>query len=64
MLRFNLFTGRTIFFQKIVYGLENKNINQPKLSTFLFYGKGRLLQIDFNVSNKFIKRKAFIIFII
>lgn len=60
MLRFNLFTGRTIFFQKIVYGLENKNINQPKLSTFLFYGKGRLLQIDFNVSNKFIKRKAFI----
>ena len=60
MLRFNLFNGRTIFFQNIVYGLENKIINQPKLSTFLFYGKGRLLQIDFNVSNKFIKRKAFI----
>ena len=60
MLRFNLFKGSTIFKKNIIYGLENKIINQPKLSTFLFYGKGRLLQIDFNVSNKFIKRKAFI----
>ena len=60
MIRFNLFTGRNIFLQKIVLGLENKLINQPKLSTFLFYGKGRLLQIDFNVSNKFIKRRAYI----
>jgi hypothetical protein len=60
MLRFNLFKGNKIFFQKIVNGLENKIIKQPKLSTFLFYGKGKLLQIDFNVSNKFIKRKAFI----
>ena len=60
MLRFNLFKGSTIFKKQIVYGLENKIIKQPKLSTFLFYGKGRLLQIDFNVSNKFIKRKAFI----
>ena len=60
MLRFNLFTGHHIFLKHIVYGLENKKIKQPELSTFLFYGKGRLLQIDFNVSNKFIKRKAFI----
>ena len=60
MLRFNLFTGSSIFFKNIVFGLENKIVKQPKLSTFLFYGKGRLLQIDFNVSNKFIKRKAFI----
>jgi glycosyltransferase involved in cell wall biosynthesis len=60
MLRFNLFKGNKIFFQNIVNGLENKIIKQPKLSTFLFYGKGKLLQIDFNVSNKFIKRKAFI----
>ena len=60
MLRFNLFTGRKIFCQKIMYELENKIISQPKLSTFLFYGKGRLLHIDFNISNKFIKRKAFI----
>lgn len=60
MIRFNLFTGKNIFLKKIVLGLENKLINQPELSTFLFYGKGRLLQIDFNVANKFIKRKAYI----
>ena len=60
MIRFNLFTGRNIFLKKIVLGLENKLINQPKLSTFLFYGKGRLLQIDYNISNKFIKRRAYI----
>jgi len=60
MLRFNLFTGNSIFFQNIVDGLESKIIKQPELSTFLFYGKGKLLQIDFNISNKFIKRKAFI----
>ena len=60
MLRFNLFTGHHIFLKHKVVGLEGKIINQPELSTFLFYGKGRLLQIDFNVSNKFIKRKAFI----
>ena len=51
MLRFNLFTGNSIFFQNIVDGLESKIIKQPELSTFLFYGKGKLLQIDFNISN-------------
>ena len=60
MLRFNLYDGHNIFFKERVIGLENKIMYQPELSTFLFYGKGRLFQIDFNVSNKFIKRKAFI----
>ena len=60
IIRFNLFSGKNIFLKKIVLGLENKLINQPELSTFLFYGKGRLLQIDFNISNKFIKRSAYI----
>ena len=60
MIRFNIFTGDNIFCRYRVNGIENKIIYQPELSTFLFYGKGRLLQIDFNVSNKFIKRKAFI----
>ena len=60
MLRFNLFGGNDIFLKEIVLGLENKVVNQQELSTFLFYGKGRLLQIDFNISNKFIKRKAYI----
>jgi glycosyltransferase involved in cell wall biosynthesis len=60
MIRFNLYKGNNIFLKDIVYGLENKIIIQPKLSTFLFYGKGRLFQIDFNISNKFIKREAYI----
>jgi len=60
MLRFNLCMNHKIFLNDIVYGLENKITTQPELSTFLFYGKGRLIQIDYNISNKFIKRKAFI----
>ena len=56
MIRFNLFTGKNIYLKNIVLELGNKLINQPELSTFLFYGKGRLLPIDFNISNKFIKR--------
>jgi glycosyltransferase involved in cell wall biosynthesis len=60
MIRFNIFTGHHIYCKNKVNGLENKIIYQPELSTFLFYGKGRLLQIDYNGSNKFIKRKAFI----
>jgi len=60
MLRFNICIGHKIMLQNIILGLEDKSISQPELSTYLFYGKGKLLQIDFNVSNKFIKRKAFI----
>ena len=60
MIRFNLCFNHDIFLKKVIYGLENKITTQPELSTFLFYGKGRLEQIDYNISNKFIKRKAFI----
>ena len=61
MIRFNLYYGNgKIFFYYIINGLENGPIYQPELSTYLFYGRGTLLQIDFNVSNKFIKREAFI----
>jgi glycosyltransferase involved in cell wall biosynthesis len=60
IIRFNLCMNHDIFLKNIVNGLENKITNQPELSTFLFYGKGRLVQIDYNISNKFIKRKAFV----
>jgi glycosyltransferase involved in cell wall biosynthesis len=61
MVRFNLYTtNHEIFLKDIVNNLENKKISQPELSTNLFYAKGKLLQIDFNVSNKFLKRKAYI----
>ena len=60
MIKFNLYLDYTVYYENIVNGLENKIVNQPELSTFLYYGKEKLLQIDFNISNKFIKRKAFI----
>ena len=61
MIRFNIYYGNNkIFFYNRIKGLANRPIYQPELSTYLFYGKGILLQIDFNVSNKFIKREAYI----
>ena len=61
LLRFNiyLYYGRT-FFGYITDRLESRPINQPELSTYIFYGLGHLKQIDFNLSNKFIKREALI----
>ena len=56
MIRFNIYIGNSnIFANDIIKGLKEKPIYQPQLSTYLFYGKGKLFQIDFNVSNKFIK---------
>ena len=59
LLRFNIYLnyGNT-FFGDITKNLESRPIYQPELSTYLFYGLGFLKQIDFNVSNKFIKREA------
>ena len=59
LLRFNLYLnyGKT-FFGEITDHIESRPIYQPELSTYLFYGLGFLKQIDFNVSNKFIKREA------
>ena len=61
MLRFNIYVGNNkIFFYEIIKELESRPIYQPELSTYLFYAKGKIQQIDFNVSNKFIKREAYI----
>ena len=35
-------------------------VKQPELSTYLFYALKILRQIDYNVSNKFVKREALI----
>jgi hypothetical protein len=61
IIRFNIYIGNnTIFFNKIVNNLKSEAIYQPKLSSYIFYGLGYLKQIDFNLSNKFIKREAYI----
>ena len=61
MIRFNIYIGnKRIFFNSLVETLESRPVYQPELSTYLFYGKGKLQQIDFNLSNKFIKKEAYI----
>ena len=49
-----------IYFGKQIIHQPNKPIYKFELSTFLFYVKKYIFQIDFNVSNKFIKREALI----
>ena len=61
MIRFNIYKGKnTSFFENIVNKLISRPILQPELSTYLFYGIGKLKQIDYNLSNKFIKRELYI----
>ena len=52
--------NRTIFFENIVNEIVNAIIFHPRITTYLFYGLGNLKQIDFILSNKFIKRNAYI----
>ena len=62
MIRFNILENQShhIFFESFVNNLESRPIYQPELTGYLFYGIGFLQQIDFNLSNKFIKRIAYI----
>ena len=62
ILRFNIYddTKGRLFFKSIVTNLKDRAVYQPELSTYIFYGLGYLKQIDFNLSNKFIKREAYI----
>ena len=61
MLRFNLYVGRNnIFFPDCANPTPSRAVFQPELQTFLFYATKILRQIDFNVSNKFVKREALI----
>ena len=61
MLRFNLYEGNNkIFTSKIVDNIPSRPVFQPELKTFIFYASGKLSQIDFSITNKFIKREALI----
>ena len=61
LIRFYIYTGkRKIYFGYHVFPLPSKPIYQPELSTYLFYASKFLRQIDYNVSNKFIKRETLI----
>ena len=61
MIRFNIYLGKgTIMLNNIIEGIKSRPVYQPELSTYLFYAIGFLSQIDHNLSNKFIKRIAYI----
>ena len=61
MIRFYIYRGNgKIYFDYHVMTLKSEVIHQPNLSTYLFYAQNKLMQIDYNVANKFIKREALI----
>ena len=61
LIRFYIYTGkRRIYFGYHVIPLPSIPIYQPELSSYLFYASKFLRQIDYNVSNKFIRREALI----
>ena len=49
-----------VMFPYAIKIIESRPIFQPELKTYLYYAMGRLRLIDFNISNKFIKREALI----
>lgn len=61
MVRFNIYMGKgTIDNFELVNFLDDSPICQPKLSSYIYYGLGKLKQTDFYVTNKLIKREAYI----
>lgn len=61
IIRYNLYKGNgRIKLDYIIYKLISKQINQPELSSYLFYGSGQLEQIDYYITNKCIKKEIFI----
>ena len=61
LVRFNLYIGNyKLNLDDIVCEISNKSIFKPNLFLFLFYGFGRLLQLDYYITNKLIKRNLFI----
>jgi len=61
MIRYNLYIGnKELFMEGLINQINCRAIFQPELSTYIFYGLGFLRQIDFNLSNKMIKRISYI----
>ena len=61
MVRYNLYIGnKTLFMEGLIKQIKCRSVYQPELSTYAFYGQGYLKQIDFNLSNKLIKRISYI----
>ena len=61
IIRFNIYEGNEkINLDFIVNQIINKIIYKPKLSLYLFYGLGKLEELDYYITNKLIKKILFI----
>ena len=61
LIRFNIYMGHfDLNLPEIVTVLKNEPLYKPHVFLNLFYGFGRLLQLDYFITNKLIKKKIFI----
>ena len=61
LIRFNIYVGNSqLQLQEIVNNIQNKQIYQPELSTYLFYLEKDLKIIDISICNKFLQKKIYI----
>ena len=61
LIRFNIYEGnQKVNLDYIIKNLTNEAIYQPELSLYLFYGLGRLEEVDYYITNKLIKKIKFI----
>ena len=61
LIRYNLYIGDyDVNLPYIVYFLGSKPLYKPNIFFHLFYGFGKLFQLDYYITNKLIKRQLFI----
>ena len=61
MVRFNIYEGNyELNLPEVVNRLNSEPIYKPNIHLFLFYGLGKLWQLDYYITNKLIKRELFI----
>ena len=60
MIKFNLYAGNKRNILTIIKNMNFQEIYQKNLSFYIFYGEGQLRQLDYSISNKFVKRDIYI----
>lgn len=60
IINFNLYIGNNkIFMKETIENIRSRPIYQPELSSYIFYGKGYLEQIDVCLHNKLVKKEIY-----
>ena len=61
IIRFNIYEGNEkINLDSLVNKIINKTVFKPEISLYLFYGLGKLEELDYYITNKLIKKELFI----